>query len=403
MALKRGESLSRGSRYTKIQNQFGVVRTATPDIGSAITSFTDTFDKITLQQARFMDEEWKSSFNVGLDRFITEETNKELQSENPDFQKLQNKITSYKATMLSKAPKRFFNYIENKVDQVAINSLDKVVQQSNAIKEARLAESLNEDYSSILRLAFDYKEQADSLDYRQIGFDTMSRSQYIDMKFGTLTNNISEISTKYQVLKELDPLKYSDATEKQFFDKLWFDLETVRLSGKADAIYANVDFTSAESILTADAEASNFLDQYEGDSSLRLSKFFEPEDIEKLTNTVVNRIKTIKNRNDLEVAKSTRKKFAEDYINYENLTKDIAGILIEPTQGANIFTNADNEPYGLDDWRKFFEDKDIKVTEKEISDIQSKNISAINIREAITQSLKNISYCFCMNPNGSRR
>ena len=97
-----------------------------------------------------------------------------------DFQKLQNKITSYKATMLSKAPKRFFNYIENKVDQVAINSLDKVVQQSNAIKEARLAESLNEDYSSILRLAFDYKEQADSLDYRQIGFDTMSRSQYID-------------------------------------------------------------------------------------------------------------------------------------------------------------------------------------------------------------------------------
>lgn len=133
MAIQRGQSLTRGSKSTKVTNQFGVVRSQASGFGEALGNVAEAATKFTQFQADIIDQNWKTDFKTKTLEFYTDLENKYLNSPQPDFNALKAEVDGYKSSLLNKAPKRFENLVKNYTDQNSIDVFDKVKNYSNKL------------------------------------------------------------------------------------------------------------------------------------------------------------------------------------------------------------------------------------------------------------------------------
>ena len=210
MAIQRGQSLTRGSKSTKVTNQFGVVRSQASGFGEALGNVAEAATKFTQFQADIIDQNWKTDFKTKTLEFYTDLENKYLNSPQPDFNALKAEVDGYKSSLLNKAPKRFENLVKNYTDQNSIDVFDKVKNYSNKLLFKQTKDNLFIDIQNVqnqtaknIRALDDV--YFDSADFQNSG---LNKQEAINLAIGKATFDITDISEKMTTLKKYRTFKF---------------------------------------------------------------------------------------------------------------------------------------------------------------------------------------------------
>ena len=249
MALKRGQELSRGVRRTQLENSFGVVSANTASLGQIGGKLAETAEKITLFQADIMDKEWQNDFDKNSSIFIAEETRKELNSPNPDLVGLQQKLLTYKDSLLREAPARFANYVTNKLDISFAENINLVKDYANDVKYNNLltdTENLEQQY---LAETSNYVDQV----IAQHPQDLETQQQLIQAHYNSVvTPNIDRIAKNYESLNLLKPLKITPGYIENRIKLYQIDFLSEKMIGDAKSIIGAIDFENNTALQNAD-------------------------------------------------------------------------------------------------------------------------------------------------------
>ena len=249
MALKRGQELSRGVRRTQLENSFGVVSANTASLGQIGGKLAETAEKITLFQADIMDKEWQNDFDKNSSIFIAEETRKELNSPNPDLVGLQQKLLTYKDSLLSEAPARFANYVTNKLDISFAENINLVKDYANDVKYNNLLTDTGNLKQQYLSETSNYIDQI----IKQHPQDLETQQQLIRLHYdNVVTPNINRIAKNYESLNKLKPLKITPAMIEENVRLLQIDFTTEKMIADAKSIIGSIDFENNTAVQNAD-------------------------------------------------------------------------------------------------------------------------------------------------------
>lgn len=350
MPLERGQELTRGVRRTNLENSFGVVKTSSASLGQIGGKLAETMEKITLFQADVMDKEWQNNFDTKSSLFIAEETNKELNSPNPNLVSLQQKLLTYKDKTLQDAPDRFQNYINNKLDISFAENINLVKDYSNNLKFTNLyseTQKLGEDILNNTSTYIDQiiKNNSDNPDY----INELIENHYLNV----VTPNINRFAKNYETLSNLKPLKVTPTDIANEVRSLQVDFTAEKLIAKMKTIMAVIDIdnhTGVEnSILLQKANESieNLVEQFVTDPSSR--------DISNLSDAEVANIeKKLKAEKDRILGFHTEKvaqaNVASDYISSESAKETIKYYKTNPqvaltSDFGSVFELLSNDPY----------------------------------------------------------
>lgn len=249
MALKRGQELTRGTRRTQLENSFGVVSANTASLGQIGGKLAETAEKITLFQADIMDKEWQNDFDKNSSIFIAEETRKELNSPNPDLVGLQQKLLTYKDSLLSEAPARFSNYVTNKLDVAFAENINLVKDYANDVKYNNLLTDTGNLEKQYLSETSNYIDQI----IKQHPQDLETQQELIKLHYdNVVTPNINRIAKNYESLNKLKPLKITPAMIEQNVRLLQIDFTTEKMIADAKSIIGAIDFENNTAVQNAD-------------------------------------------------------------------------------------------------------------------------------------------------------
>lgn len=249
MALKRGQELSRGVRRTQLENSFGVVSANTASLGQIGGKLAETAEKITLFQADIMDKEWQNDFDKNSSIFIAEETRKELNSPNPDLVGLQQKLLTYKDSLLREAPARFANYVTNKLDISFAENINLVKDYANDVKYNNLLTDTENLEQQSLAITSNYIDQV----ITQHPQDLETQQQLIQAHFNSVvTPNIDRIAKNYESLNLLKPLKITPGYIENRIKLYQIDFLSEKMIGDAKSIIGAIDFENNTALQNAD-------------------------------------------------------------------------------------------------------------------------------------------------------
>lgn len=240
MALDRSqEGLSRGVRRTQLENSFGVVKTAASSWGQIGGKVAETAEKITLFQADIMDKEWQNDFDTQSKIFLTDETNKELTSANPDLIGLQQKLLTYKDKILQESPQRFQNYVKNKLDLNISNNLNLVKDYTNNLKYVNL-------FDETKTLQQDYLDEANEY-FTKLIKNNPGDLEYINSNMenymlNIATPNINRIAKNYESLNQLQPLKTTPQNIADEVRNMQIGFTSIKFETKVKSILSTLDF-----------------------------------------------------------------------------------------------------------------------------------------------------------------
>lgn len=249
MALKRGQELNRGVRRTQLENSFGVVSANTASLGQIGGKLAETAEKITLFQADIMDKEWQNDFDKNSSIFIAEETRKELNSPNPDLVGLQQKLLTYKDSLLSEAPARFANYVTNKLDISFAENINLVKDYANDVKYNNLLTDTENLEQQSLSITSNYIDQV----IAQHPQDLETQQKLLQAHYNSVvTPNIDRIAKNYESLNLLKPLKITPGYIENRIKLYQIDFLSEKMIGDAKSIIGAIDFDNNTALQNAD-------------------------------------------------------------------------------------------------------------------------------------------------------
>jgi len=265
MALERGQQLSRGSRRTNVESGFGVVKSSTNNIGTAIANLGQSVDKITQFQVDVMDKEWQNNFDTSQALFIEEETRKELNSPNPDIIGLREKFISYKQKSLEEAPKRFQNYIENKLDLNYAQQINNVKDYANELRYNNLLTS-NENLNNfnLNKSNNDIQEIINNNKGNLPVIQSLVEQYFLD----NVTPNLSSVAEGNSILHQLNPSQFTPAMIEEENRKYMINYEFLRQNAVIEGIISAVDFENGDyrvmqsQLNDMDEELNNYIESY---------------------------------------------------------------------------------------------------------------------------------------------
>lgn len=393
MALERGRSLNRGSRNTLVESSFGVVKSNASSFGEVISGAGEQLEKLTQFQIEVMDENWKSDFKTKTNQFYSEINEKYINNEQPDLQKLQTEILSYKQSLLNNAPKRFSNYINSYIDQESLSTFEFVKNHANKLQYKSTFDSLNSDIEQIGgKLLKNLNNIGDERSFE----DTMT---LINFYTGFVTNDLTDFDKKMQILQKIDPLKFGEAEKETMLNQMFMDIEKIRSSFVVDAFYKDVDFKNPKSKLEADNKFMEYLDRYGKGEEWKPTTNLSSKNIMDLQSSMIKRkddILKVK-ANELAIAKEKQdlenKRFVNSFIeqtkNLNNVSNETRGIL---TNNAGELMKADEIlDYFYDSYGIVLSDTEAQ----ELSDNQFHKVqinSLVNDLSMSNEPLKNILY-----------
>jgi hypothetical protein len=391
MAIERGQSLERGTKYTKVTNQFGVVRSEASGFGEALGSFAEAATKYTEFQIKIIDEQWKTDFKTKTSQYFSELDNKYLNSPNPDMASLKADITGYRDKIIDSAPKRFENLAKDYIDQNSLDTFNTVKNYSNKLIVKNLYDSRTID---MLSIQSNIQKNIRSLD--DVFFDSIeakegsihSKEEAINLAVAKATKDISDFSEKLMLLKKIDPLIYGDLQEQQDLNSVFFNAEIQRVTALTSMYYDDVDFKDQESVREADKKLDNFLNDYLNGDTFKAANNLSPNEYDDIVKSSLDRKKDIKNYNDDLIKQGIKNqklkdfKFVNDLINE---TKSLSKPKIE--SGGFIFENNTNT--SMEDIASYFYDRDIDVSNTTVEKIYDNLRFKKQILSLEEESIKN--------------
>tara|TARA_R110001592_G_scaffold363331_1_gene684199 strand:- start:3939 stop:6914 length:2976 start_codon:yes stop_codon:yes gene_type:complete len=297
MALERGQQLSRGSRRTQVESSFGVVKTQANTLGTSLSNLTQTVDKVNQFQVDIMDKEWQNDFDTNSALFIENETRRELNSPNPDIVGLREKFISYRQKSLETAPKRFSNYIENKLDINYATQINNVKDYANDLRFNNLVTS----NANLNKLNFDNTSNAIEQIIKQHPGDLEKQRQLIDLEFiQNVTPNLLTQENGNKLLNQLKPLEVTPGlVEKDLRDQM-INYETLNQAAVIKGILSKVNFESGDfyseegmsvQLQNATIEIDNYIEDYLKNPDVRRIKDMSPEEVD----TLASNLETVRN------------------------------------------------------------------------------------------------------------
>lgn len=285
MALKRGNELDRGVRRTQLENAFGVVKSSSASLGQIGGKLAETAEKITLFQADIMDKEWQNDFDTNSALFISEETNKELNSPNPDIVGLQQKLLTYKDKTLQDAPQRFQNYITNKLDIKFADNINLVKDYSNNLKFSNLLDKTGQLKTDFISEGSNY---FDSLINNNKGDLPYIESQIDNWMLTQATPYIDRIAKNYESLNRMKPLKVTPTDIATNTREMQMNFSTIKFEARVKGILSAIDFENTnDQILVQELdEAKNLINDLIQD----FSQNPENRDINNLSDNEVSQM-----------------------------------------------------------------------------------------------------------------
>ena len=334
MAIERGQSLQRGTRSTKVTNQFGVVRSEASRFGEALGNVADAATKFTQFQADIIDQNWKTDFKTKTLEFYTDLENKYLNSPQPDFNALKAEVNGYKSSLLSKAPKRFENLVKNYTDQNSIDVFDKVKNYSNKLLFKQTKDNLFIDIENIQnQVNKELISLDDSFSPGPEYLDTLTKQESINLILGKFTPEITDLSEKIETLKRIEPLQFGDYEEATVLNDLFANLENQRVIAITSSFYDDVNFEFAESVQEADIKHQEFLLNYKDGKEFRAAQNLDSQNLNKIINNSNSRARDIKAINKSKIDEGKRKT--------KNIHQELISVTTDLTGDLNRFTNAD--------------------------------------------------------------
>ena len=242
MAIERGKRSVLTSSTATI-SRMGVVSPTIPDVSGLTNMVSKSISNIAETQAKAIDSEYITNFDINTTRFVSEKTNAILNSgEEPDIDRYQKELESYYSAIEKDAPQRLKNQIQQKFYNLYLNGLDHVKGHANKVK---------------------YNKAAETFDVWKL--NTMD---YISNE----VNNIIKTQDKSQWFDSLDKLFAKDTTSDLF---------------KGNALHENVVALSGGKLNKADTEIANreFMAEAESirvNSILKMIALSDPENFEEL-------------------------------------------------------------------------------------------------------------------------
>lgn len=297
MALERGQQLSRGSRRTQVESSFGVVKTQANTLGTSLSNLTQTVDKVNQFQVDIMDKEWQNDFDTNSALFIENETRRELNSANPDIVGLREKFISYRQKSLETAPKRFSNYIENKLDINYATQINNVKDYANDLRFNNLVTS----NANLNKLNFDNTSNAIEQIIKRHPGDLEKQRQLIDLEFiQNVTSYLLTQENGNKLLNQLKPLEVTPGmVDKDLRDQM-INYETLNQAAVIKGILSKVNFESGDfyseegmsvQLQNATIEIDNYIEDYLKNPDVRRIKDMSPEEV----NTLASNLETVRN------------------------------------------------------------------------------------------------------------
>lgn len=330
MALKRGQELSRGVRRTQLENSFGVVKTASASLGEIGGRLAETAEKITLFQADVMDKEWQNNFDSQTSLFITEETNKELNSANPDIVGLQQKLLTYKDKTLQEAPQRFQNYITNKLDVRFAEGINLVKDYSNKLKFNNLYTETTQLGTQLINSTSNYLDQVIKNNPGDLEYvNELMENHFLNV----VTPEINRYAKNFEILNKLKPLKVTEADVQANVRALQIDFVGEKLTAQMKSIISAIDLENN----TGEENSLALMKANETIDSLIEEFVTNPEsrDISNLSDTEVEGI-----RSKYEAEKKRLLSFHSEKVAQANIVTD----LIASNQSTAIINSFKNNP-----------------------------------------------------------
>lgn len=242
MAIQRGKRNVLTSSTATI-SRMGVVSPTIPDVSGLTDMVSKSIGNIAETQAKAIDSEYITNFDINTTRFVSEKTNAILDSgEEPDIDRYQKELESYYSAIEKDAPQRLKNQIQQKFYNLYLNGLDHVKGHANKVK---------------------YNKAAETFDVWKL-----TTMDYITNE----VNNIIKTQDKSQWFDSLDKLFAKDTTPELF---------------KGNALHENVVALSGNKLNKADTEIANreFMAEAESirvNSILKMMALSDPENFEEL-------------------------------------------------------------------------------------------------------------------------
>jgi hypothetical protein len=143
MAIQRGKRSVLTSSTATI-SRMGVVSPTIPDVSGLTDMVSKSISNIAETQAKAIDSEYITNFDINTTRFVSEKTNAILDSgEEPDIDRYQKELESYYSAIEKDAPQRLKNQIQQKFYNLYLNGLDHVKGHANKVKYNKAAETFD--------------------------------------------------------------------------------------------------------------------------------------------------------------------------------------------------------------------------------------------------------------------
>lgn len=242
MAIERGKRNVLTSSTATI-SRMGVVSPTIPDVSGLTDMVSKSIANIAETQAKAIDSEYITNFDINTTRFVSDKTNSILNStEEPDIEKYQKELESYYSAIEKDAPQRLKNQIQQKFYNLYLNGLEHVKGHANKVK---------------------YNKAAETFDVWKL-----TTMDYITNE----VNNIIKTQDKSQWFDSLDKLFAKDTTPELF---------------KGNALYENVVALSGGKLNKANTEVINreFMAEAESirvNSILKMMALSDPDNFEEL-------------------------------------------------------------------------------------------------------------------------
>jgi len=289
--------LDRGKRTTFVNNaNLGVIKSKSLGLGESIEAFGETSLKIAEQQAAIMDEIWKGDFKVKSTQFLNDLMIKQESLPLPDLSKAQAEIIAYRDELINKSSKRYGNYIKNYLDLNSLEKLDQLRIRSNSIMFNNAKNGIDVQLENLVNTTFNDINKIDE------NIDITNSDEYrlkVEDIFYKAKYSLNDID--FESVKNLNPLKYTDAMIKGSVDGKLLELETNRMFGIAKSFYHNIDFTDTEAVANADAKFNQYKKDYLSGNENRLSNNFDQDTIQKMVKALDSNVNTIKSLNQASI------------------------------------------------------------------------------------------------------
>lgn len=242
MAIERGKRNVLTSSTATI-SRMGVVSPTIPDVSGLTDMVSKSIANIAETQAKAIDSEYITNFDINTTRFVSDKTNSILNStEEPDIERYQKELESYYSAIEKDAPQRLKNQIQQKFYNLYLNGLDHVKGHANKVKYNKAAETFE-----LWKL--------NTMDY-----------------ISNEVNNIIKTQDKSIWFDSLNQLFAKDGTADLF---------------KGNALHENVVALSGNKLNKADTEIANkeFMAEVESirvNSILKMMAMSDPDNFEEL-------------------------------------------------------------------------------------------------------------------------